>query len=257
MSSESSTSLPPARSRRGRPRRWRMILWSSLLLPAGLIGLLLVVRQEPAFYATSDDGVAAGADAVAAEAVLRRGAGRFLSKMAALANDVARPGEWSTVIDESELNAWLAIDQPENHPDLLPAGVQDVRVRLTDGKLRVGCRLGGPLAAIAWTEVRLRLLEANRLAMIVEQCRMGLLPLPTGLASSQLANGFTRAGLGCEMLRIDGQTELVAQLPAAEIRGDADAAMSWWLDGLRIADGELVLTGSSHQVANGRRGSGL
>lgn len=217
----------------------------------GLLLLAVLARQEPEFYAANQQAVAEGADAAAIEAVRQRGAGRFLSKMAALANDVGRPGEWATVLDDGELNAWLAVDLPENHPDLLPTGVADLRVRFTSGTVSVGCRLGGPLAALAWADVRVRLLEANRLAMTVEQCRMGLLPLPTGIASSQLAEALGRSGLRCEMLRIDGETELVAQLPAAEIRGDE--AVSWWLDGLRIEDGEIFLTGTSRRVDGVRR----
>ena len=231
-----------------------MMVWSGLLVPAGLLVLLLLARQPPEFYATAGDMVAAGADERAIEAVRQRGAGRVLSKIAALASDVGRPGQWSTVIGEDELNAWLAVDLPANHPELLPAGVEDLRVRFASGEVLLGCRLGGPLAGLAWTEVRLRLREANRLAMTVEQCRMGLLPLPAGIASSRLAHGFERAGLRCEMLRIDGTTELIVQLPAAEIRGEGPEAVSWWLSGLRLEDGEVFLTGISRQVDGSRQG---
>lgn len=254
MSSQSPSNLP-SRAPRGRVRWWWIVVGSGLLFSASLLVLLLLARHEPEFYATSRAGAAVGADADAVEAVRQRGAGRFLSKVAALAADVGRPGEWSTVIAEDELNAWLAGDLPANHPELLPAGVEDLRVQFGSGVVLLGCRLGGPLAGLAWAEVRLRLLEANRLAMTVEQCRMGLLPLPAGVASSQLADGLKRAGLRCEMLRIAGQTELVAQLPAAEIEGNGGVAVSWWLDGLRIEEGEVFLTGSSRQVDSGRRGS--
>ncbi len=232
-----------------------MMVWGGLLLPAVLLMLLLSARQEPEFYAAGSEQVAAGADERAVEAVRQRAASRFLSKIAALAADMGRPGEWSTVIGDDELNAWLAVDLPANHPDLLPAGVEDLRVRFASGEVLLGCRFGGPLAGLTWAEVRLRLLEANRLAMTVEQCRMGLLPLPTGIASSRLARGLERAGLRCEMLRIDGTTKLVVQLPAAEIRGDGPVAVSWWLDGLRLEDGEVFLTGISRRVDGGRRGN--
>lgn len=225
-----------------------------LLLPAAAAVIIVLARQAPEFYTTSNEGVAKGADALAAEAVRQRASGRFLSKVAALAQDMDRPGKWSTVIDEAELNAWFAVELPENHPAMLPAGVEDLRVQFASGRVLVGCRIGGPLAALAWAEVRLRLLEANRLALAVERCRLGLLPLPAGIALSGLDARLEEAGLQCEMLHVGGRAELVAQLPATEFRGDGEAAVSCRVDGLRIDEGEVFITGSSRRVES-RRGT--
>lgn len=250
---------PSAEPRRGRSRTRRLALWLAVLVPAAGVAMVVVVRHEPAFYArvvqAGAEQAAVGADAEVIEDMRRRASARFVSTLAALARDVARPGGWSTVLGDEEVNAWLAVELPLNHPELVPPGVADLRVRCAPGAILLGCRFGGPLAAVAWVDVQVRLLEANRLAITVQQCRMGLLPLPTGLAASRLAESLARSGLRCEVQRIAGQTQLVVQLPATEIRGDQGGVVSWWLDGLRIEDGEVFLTGTSRRVQESRPGN--
>ena len=251
---------PSAEPRRGRSRTRRLALWLAVLVPAAGVAMVVVVRHEPVFYSrvvqAGAEQAAIGADAEVIEDMRRRASARFVSTLAALARDVARPGGWSTVLGDEEVNAWLAVELPLNHPELVPPGVADLRVRCAPGAILLGCRFGGPLAAVAWVDVQVRLLEANRLAITVQQCRMGLLPLPTGLAASRLAESLARSGLRCEVQRIAGQTQLVVQLPATEIRGDQGGVVSWWLDGLRIEDGEVFLTGTSRRVQESRPGNG-
>lgn len=260
MSTESPPITPSAEPRSGRSRARRIAVWFAVLLPVVVVATVLVSRREPEFYSrvvqAGAEQAAVGADAEVIEDMRRRASARFVSTLAALASDVSRPGGWSTVLADEEVNAWLAVELPVNHPELVPPGAADLRVRLTPGAILLGCRIGGPLAAVAWVDVQLRLLEANRLAITVQQCRLGLLPLPTGLAASRLAEGLAHSGLRCEVQRIAGRTELVVQLPATEIRGDQGGAVSWWLEGLRLEDGEVFLTGTSRRVQESRHGNG-
>ncbi|MBL6712022.1 hypothetical protein EBU58_10025 [bacterium] len=236
---------------------WRRVGLGLLIgVPALAVVFILLARQQPAFYANSVEGAdafAVGVDPSVREENRQRASGRFLSKCVALAADVDRPGSWSTVIEDDELNAWLRVELPANHPELLPAGVADLRVQFAAETLFVGCRVGGPLGGLAWVEVRLRLLEANRVAMTIERCRLGAVPLPGGIAISRLAETLSAAGIRCEMLRRDGQTQLVAQLPAGQGSVAGGEGVSWWLDGMRIEGGELFLTGTSRRVLGSGR----
>lgn len=209
-----------------------------------LVGAGLAARHEPAFYNERPETVAVGSDAEAIAAARQRSAGRFLTKVSAFLTDIREPGTWATVVADDELNAWLAEDVPRNHPGLLPAGIEDVRVRFLPGTLLVGCQAGvGPLTGVGWGEFDVKLLEANRVAMAVKRCRLGAIPLPGGLAMAQLARGLETAGLACEMLRLDGQPHLVAQLPPVKMVSDGEQSTSCWLDGLSFQEGEAFLTG--------------
>jgi hypothetical protein len=224
----------------GRCRTWGLLgLLMALLVVAGV-----AARYEPPFYADLPTTVAQGSDPEAIAAARQRASGRFLTKVSAFLADIREPGTWATVVADDELNAWRAEDVPRSHPDLLPAGLHDVRVRFLPGTLLVGCQTGvGPLAGLGWAELQVKLLEANRVAIAVKRCRLGAIPLPAGLATAQLARGLETAGLPCEMLRLDGQPHLVAQLPPVKMVSQGEQSTSCWLDGLSFQEGEAFLTG--------------
>lgn len=220
-----------------RIKRWR---WSVVGLAAGLplaaVGLALAARVQPAFYRQA----AVAPAAAAARSSGQPSAGRFVSKIAALGSDIARPGPWGAVLSDNEINSWLAIDLPRSHPDLLPGTVHDPRLHFADGKVLAGCRLGpGWLAATAWGEAEVRLVERNRLSIRVPRARVGLLPVPGGLVLARLARVCSAAGMACELRRSGGMTVLAASLPAAHDAGST----SHWLEGLRIDEGEVVIQG--------------
>jgi hypothetical protein len=253
MSSSHAPLPPSAAARRRVAGLRRLALWLGVLVPAMAIACALLVRHEPTFYSAVHEEIAAGADAAVVAAMRQRASARFVSKIAGLVADVSREGTWSTVIGDDELNAWLAVELPVNHPELLPMGVSDLRAQFVPGEVLVGCRVGGILGGLAWLEMRVQLLDANRIAVTVERCRVGLLPVPPGLVASQVAKSLRRAEVACEMLRREGQTQLVVQLPAAAAAGHGGAAVRWWLDGLRIEQGDVVLTGTSRRVQESRQ----
>lgn len=228
-------------------RLQKLAVWLAVLVPASAITLLLVLRHEPEFYGATRGEVAAGADPAVVEGMRQRASARFVSKVTAMVADTTRGGAWSTAIGDHEINAWLGVELPANHPEVLPRGVGDVRVQFVPGEVRLGCRVGGVVAGLAWLETRLQLLEANRIAITVERCGIGLLPLPTGLVSSQLARLLRQADVICEMLRMDGKTQVVVHLPTTEGAGQGGGSTRWWLDGLRLEQGDIFLTGTSRR----------
>lgn len=252
--SSSYAPLPPSAAPRRRVAGLRRLArWMWGLVPACAIAFVLLVRHEPAFYGAVHEEIAAGADAGVVEGMRQRASARFVSKIAGLVADVSREGAWSTVIGDDELNAWLSVELPLNHPELLPMGVSDLRAQFLPGEVFVGCRVGGILGALAWVEMRVQLLDANRIAVTVERCRVGLLPVPPGFVASQVGESLRRADVACEMLLREGQTQLVVQLPTTESSGHGGALVRWWLDGLRIEQGDVVLTGTSRRAQQSRQ----
>ena len=233
--------------RRRLTRLQKLAVWLAVLGPVSAIALALVLRHEPEFYSATRGLVAAGADPAVVEGMRQRASARFVSKVTALVADTTRGGAWSTAIGDDEINAWLAVELPANHPEVLPRGVGDIRVQFVPGEVFLGCRVGGIVAALAWTETRLQLLEGNRIAITVERCGIGLLPLPTGLVSSQLARLLRQADVTSEMLRMDGKTQVVVHVPATEGAGHGGGGTRWWLDGLRLEQGDIFLTGTSRR----------
>ena len=95
-------------------RRWSVV-GLAVGLPLAAVGLALAARVQPAFYRQ-----AAVAPAVAAaRGSGQTSAGRFVSKIAALGSDIARPGPWGAVLSDDEINSWLAIDLFYEHMQLI------------------------------------------------------------------------------------------------------------------------------------------
>lgn len=196
-------------------------------------GLVVLAGWEPLFY--RERSVVQG-DVSAAEQAARR----LVSDASALRAAVVRPGSWEAVFDEQGFNAWLALDQPRNHPSLLPPGMSDVRVRFATGRANVGVRVGvGPMQSVAWAQVEIRLREPNQLGIVVVDAGLGHLPLPRGWILGDLARRLRRLGLVATVRPLDGRPVLVVYIPSTQDAGGA----SHWLETLAIGDGFVAVSG--------------
>lgn len=190
---------------------------------------VLLLAHVPRFYRTCQQG---------SEADGRR----FISQAAAIGTAIGRPGRWGTAVTEGEINGWLRTDLPRNHAGLLPAGVSQPRVSLTNDLVRTGARVGwGPLAVVASVALKLEPLDAGRVRADVRSVRLGGLPLPRGPVVHRLATWLGAAGLPNELQRLDGRTVIVVYISGA---GEA-AGKVHRLDALDIRYGELILAGET------------
>ncbi|MFM8733971.1 MAG: hypothetical protein ACKOC8_02065 [Pirellulales bacterium] len=213
---------------------WRRRVAGLLLSIAVVVALLpLVAAWEPRFYRERS---IVGMDPAAAEQAARR----LVSDVSALRAAAERPGSWEAMLDEAGINAWFALDQPRNHPTLLPGGASGVRVRLAAGRVEAGVRLGfGPVSTIAWVAVEVRLRDVNQLGILVEDAGFGRLPLPRGLILGELARRFRRLGFVAAVRPLDGRSVLVVYIPSTHGAGGP----SHWLESLAVGQGFLAVAG--------------
>lgn len=104
----------------------------------------------------------------------------FLQKTALIADEVKRPGTWQITFREEEINGWLAVDLPQNHPSLLPPELSEPRVEIDDNVLRLAIRIRhGLLSGVAWVESYIYTGESNTVVVVIRRANLGVLPLPT------------------------------------------------------------------------------
>lgn len=229
------------------PRRLRRLF----LLPAALAAVVLVVLvavvgYTPEFYAErlAVGGPFEGRDPGAASLVAEQAARRLVTSGSTFHAAFLRVGRWESVFTERELNAWLAIDLPQNHASLLPDAVTAPRVQMLPGRVRAGFRLGqGILSATVWIEAEVVLRQANQVAIRLAGAWLGGLPLPKGFLLDQIARRLERLGTVTETRRIDNQKMLLVYIPSTHQAG----GLSHWLEAIRIASGELALAGETRQ----------
>ena len=100
-----------------------------------------------------------------------------------------------------------------------------------------GPRAFGPLAGPATLDVDVRLRAVNRIECDVAAARIGAIPVPAGPVLHALQALLGRLGFLAEIRRLDGRPVVVVSLGG---RGVV-------LRGLTVADGELVVAGTTEE----------
>lgn len=234
-------------------RRLRRIVAVSL---AGLALLLVIlgalVKYEPVFYRQL---VASGG--TAADTPLPDGGGedvealsrRAVTKAAAWHAAVSRPGDWETALTAHEINAWLAVDLPRNHPSWLPPGTTQPRIAFLPQHAALGARVGyGPLTAVVSLDCEILLRDVNHLAIVLEQAHIGAIPLPRAPILRELSQRISRLGMVTDLRRLDGRLVLMVYIPSTHDAG----ATSYWLESLALGEGELLIAGETRSTAASR-----
>jgi len=230
---------------------WRQLRRTVLGCLGGLVLVLVVVavllKYEPGFYGqllipvgdpaggTTRDGEAQVRDV---EALARRA----VTKASAWHAAISRTGSWETAVTADELNAWLAVDLPRNHSRWLPRGVSKPRLLFRPRHVVLGTRVGyGPLTAVAWLDFEVSLRDVNHLAIVLEQARLGAIPLPRAPILRELSRRISKLGMVTDLRRLDGRMVLMVYIPSTHDAG----ATSYWLESLALGDGELLMAGET------------
>ena len=242
----------------------RIQLASAGVMVGGLIVAAGLLRYEPAFLreqasffheqrvtddvAANPTGLAASTDPVASAS--QRAAGRMVTKASALHAAIGQIGDWGTAVTDDEINAWLAIDLPRNHPGWLPHSVREPRVLFLPGHVQIGARFAyGGLSAAGWLDLEIHLREVNQLGIVLADARVGLIPLPRGAILRELARRINGLGRVTELRQLNGRTVLIVSMASTRETGGVISS----LESLRISDGEAILTGTTRTAADGSR----
>jgi hypothetical protein len=162
----------------------------------------------------------------------------MLRRTAALNNDLKRTGKWAALFTDRQLNGWLAVDVPRNHPDLLPPEVRDPRVRVTPDGIFAGAKFEGEISAVISVELSVRLTATNVLAVRINQARVGDVPWPLDRVVEEVVAAAAGWGLHVEQTQTDGDPVLLVTLPP-----DFQDGRRVLLDRLDLRDGEIYLSG--------------
>jgi hypothetical protein len=143
------------------------------------------------------------------------------------------------VIADEEVNAWLDLEVPRNHPTLLPASVRRPLVAFEPKRIKAAARVGyGIASAVAWIDAEVALREINQLEIAVVGAGIGPVPVSRGLVLREIANRISPLGAVTELRQVGGRPVLLVYIPSVP-----DGGMTSRLEGLRIDDGEMVVEG--------------
>jgi hypothetical protein len=206
------------------------VLMALLALFAGGIWLYRSLSYVPQFYS----------EALAATAAqLQQSSREMLRRTAALNNDLRRQGKWEALFTDREINGWLAVDVPKNHPELIPPQAHDPRVRIVPGRLLAGARIDAAVSAVVSVELDVRLAERNVLAVRVQKLRVGDVPWGLDQIIDEVIAAARDWGIRVEQTQSDGDPVLLLTMPA-----EFDERRVF-LERLELRDGEIYLAGQT------------
>ena len=248
--------LAPSVAQVVKKRSWQslrgIVLGGAAMLVAAAAIVAFLLSYEPAFYRQA---MAAAADGPEGEARARRlvtkASALHAAVMRAPAPAAAQPGHWETAIRDDELNAWLAAALPRRQPSWRPLGVVAPRLAFRPRRAAVGVRVGrGPFTAVASGEFEIVLRDVNQLGIVLEQARLGAIPLPRAALVRDLAGRIAKLGLPTDLRRLDGRLMLVVHVPSSHEAG----ASSHRVESLSLTEGELLMAGTTRTFAEPRPG---
>ncbi len=187
-------------------------------------------------------------------------AGRFVTQVAAVTNQLRQDEQWGISVRENEINAWLGHDLPRNHPDLLKTTLwgrlSRPRIKLDTQLVRIGIEFSTwGVTAVAWADVEVRLKSSNQFALTVRRAGLGQLPLPRNAILEECNKTLKIAGIRTEMQRFRDRTLLLATVPEQLSYSDPlnpknPDSRHWQVDSLRIDRGSVTVAGRSHATKN-------
>ena len=183
-------------------------------------------------------------------------AGRFITQMASVSDEIRHRNEWGISVRENEINAWLGNDVPRNHPELLGTALwgrlSRPRIKLEPHLFRIGIEVSRwGVTAVAWADIEVRLKSANQFALTVRRAGMGQLPLPRNAILQECSRMLEKTGLDTDIQQYRDRIVLLATVPQQFADSSSSTTESrlprrWQVESLRIDRGAVTVAGTSH-----------
>lgn len=221
-------------------RLFAVVCGGIALLFAGFLSIgYWAVQREPEFYR----------QALAHEPErLEVASDELLQHTTALASDVREVGQWQALFTAEQVNGWLAVDVPQNHPGLLPAEIIEPRVLFQSNRVTVGCRLEqAGITTVASLEVEIYMARPNVLAIRFCKARAGAVPVPLAPILEHFSTGAAASNLRLEWQQAAGDPVALITLTTRH-----DQGTEYFLERLELRDGAMYLAGRTEHAGTER-----
>jgi hypothetical protein len=226
----------PASRPETRMRRRRLLISVGLVLgflALVVVGLIAMVKREPSYYRQAD--LPAGDERTRLSLAT-------VTQVTQLNRTLDEPS-WTIEFSTEQLNAFFQDDYYKLGGDEnLTDDCHAPRVKVEDGKMRVGVRYGaGLLSTVLSLEIKLWKVPSgvNTLAMEIVSLQAGSLPLSTSTLLDRISEAARRENIEIAWYRHEGH-------PVAVMRFQADLTRpTFQFDQIELKDGRMVVTGRS------------
>lgn len=218
----------------GKLLRWILVTLVVLFVMAACIlgGVYVAAKQVPEFY---EEAIACNAEEAAAAN------DEMLARAAALASEIKKEGVWKATFSEDHINGWLAVDLPTNHPETLPKGITEPRVRLEKDRVLVGFRFtSDSFSGVLSLEAEVYWTDDARLAIAVQSLRAGVMPVPISLVLQPIRDKLAKTKWQIQWVDQPSGPVALVTVPPVE-----DGRLIRNVEALRVEPQELYISGTT------------
>lgn len=223
--------------------RRRRLLWNFALvlvfLGAACVTLVALVLRVPSFYKQADTPAGEARQLASRQA---------LSQYSSILSSFGRDDKWAVEFTAEDLNAYFQEDFLLHGSDEnLPAGFSEPRVKIEDGRIRVGVRYrNGLISTVLSIELKIWLIpsDTNLMAMEVVSLQAGSLPLSPSTLLDYISEAARRQNIDVSWYRSsEGH-------PVAVMRFQAELTRpTWQFERVELTPGKLTIAGRTPGLA--------
>jgi hypothetical protein len=211
-------------------KRWvRIVLLLLLLLVGGVAWVIYTVKQVRPFYTSA---------LAIPKQRLSEGNKEFLNRTSRFNNEVRKPGEWTLLLTDEQINGWFGVDLANNHPNALPKEIHDPRVKIMPEQISLGVMVDRePFPVAASIDFTLKITNPRELMIRIITARVGNLPWSVEMIVAQIRHSAQEQGWTLRETTIGNDPVLLLSPPAP----DGRAEMTF--ETLELREGEVYIRG--------------
>ena len=211
----------------------------ALFFLVALLALYLALRHEPAWYAQA----VASSDRRAEE----KASDEMLERAAELTSALETRGRWKIAFTAAQINGWMEVDMPKNHPDLLPPSLSKPRVAIEPDGVTLACRASqSGVSTVVSLKVDVYLANDNKIAVRIRKARAGSLPWSLGKVVDGFTNAARQSDVNMTWRQIDGDPLAIIKIPAKQGPGGREIRVTT----LQLQEGRIVVGGVTSAKAD-------
>ncbi len=209
-------------------------LITALFVLVVLLALYLALRHEPQWYARAATTVDRQAEEQASDEMLRRAAD--------MTSALETKGTWKITFTADQINGWLAVDMPKNHPQLLPESLAHPRVVIEPDGVTLACRAAqAGVSTVVSLKVDVYLSEENKIAVRICKARAGSLPWSLAKVVDRFTEAARESDVNMTWRQADGDPLALIKIPSKQVPGGRQIRVTT----LRLEEGRIVVGGTT------------
>jgi uncharacterized protein YpmS len=222
-------------------RRWRWTIGALLfLLAAAGMALFLLYRATQYVPPAYEQALQLEPRSAA------RGSDEMLKRAADLSNRLRKEGAWQALFTQQQINGWLAVDLPQNHPESLPPSLSDPRVVIEQDQVVLFCRYeADAVRSVLSLTLEPYVPSPNVLAVRIRGARAGRVPLPLDDVLKAISRWANDANVPLQWKQTDGDP--VAQFTFDGVREAEGRQVR--IDTLEVRPGEVFVAGATQRAS--------